>query len=804
MKVINIDDIQVSNWNELQKIKWKFIAKNYAKEVDNIITFDTENSSAVVKNNKAYGFKYDFAETQSGRDFYKECAKTVITYVWSCAIETGIEEEPIKVFIGRTWQDFRIFLSMLTTEIGLKSIDNNFPGSEWSYRKSMFKEFKACSYYVRPTFNIYIHNLPYEFQFMRNIFEKQFSIENSLNKNRPAVFAREQRKPMRVEIGFNKTRILFKDTLVLTQKSLANWCKDSKLPVSKLAVPEHYYEKIRTPNTKLTEFDIKYSVGDVVSMVYGLEQYRNKYGKLSKIPMTQTGEVRNICRERLKNNIEWCKKCSEIMGNLSLRDFRILCEVFAGGWTHANMMYTGANVKNVRCFDFASSYPFSMTAFKYPVESFKEVSLNEVEVLESIDPRSLDIENKYLVKIECKNISSRIANTFWSSSKCLELENPVIDNGKILTADFLSCYMTDLDYHIFTSVYSGEIEVVEIYKAKADFLPKELVLTILEYFGYKTSLKGLEDSESLYLESKQFINSIYGVAVTKVINDEVIFTENNKEGVSGWDKNILTEEKYDELASKNFDKDGNPKTNLFLHFAIGCFVTAYSRSNLWYILKQCDNHVVYGDTDSLKGPFDECDIEVIDAYNKWVVEREREVAAELGFSEKLYHPETSKGVEKRLGIFEEEDACLEFKTLGAKRYVNMIQIPKEKYDEKKHKLVRFEDDKALILEATIAGLPKKSATKKLKNVDDFVPGIHWNTFESGKKMAYYIDNGPTNVEFTDLNGDKYVGGEKYGVTILPTTFDMNLSQEYEWLLDALENYGEDTLENVSFLLKTGL
>jgi hypothetical protein len=86
--------------------------------------------------------------------------------------------------------------------------------------------------------------------------------------------------------------------------------------------------------------------------------------------------------------------------------------------------------------------------------------------------------------------------------------------------------MTDLDWDTFKQCYYyDEMKVIQLHKSEAGYLPTEMIETILDYFQYKTSLKGLPDSESLYVESKQFVNSIYGVFVTKIISAIIDFED---------------------------------------------------------------------------------------------------------------------------------------------------------------------------------------------------------------------------------------------------------------------------------------
>jgi len=293
------------------------------------------------------------------------------------------------------------------------------------------------------------------------------------------------------------------------------------------------------------------------------------------------------------------------------------------------------------------------------------------------------------------------------------------------------------------------------------------------------------------VESKQFINSIYGVAVTRVICDDVEFycVSDELGDHAGWVKRELTREDYEEKRM-SYDK----KSKEFMTYPIGTYVTAYARSSLWGFILKLDKHVIYGDTDSLKGVFDSEDIKVINAYNEWVEQREREIANIHGFDEALFHPVDTKGIEHRLGIFDEEDACEEFRTLGAKRYVDTIRVPAAKYNPDKMKAVDFYDNgDAKVIQATIAGLPKRAAVSILDSVDDFTPGVFWDTAHANKQMSMYNDDQPAGVSVTDYLGNVYVttDTDKHGIALMPTTFDLEHSDAYSRFLVWLSGYSED-------------
>jgi hypothetical protein len=526
-----------------------------------------------------------------------------------------------------------------------------------------------------------------------------------------------------------------------------------------------------TPETPLSDKVLKYCVADVVTMVYGMKQYRSKYNnRLSEIPMTQTGEVRQICRKKISSvNRDWAESCYYIDHTYSFEYYRKLVSAFAGGWTHANQKYADKLMHNVICYDFASSYPSVMTSARFPVSSAVEIDEKRIDEIDKLDIE--DRDSCYLLTVDIYNFISKTWNTFWSSSKIDVDEDGnilsdalVLDNGKIISGDYARITMTDLDWKTFREVYDIErYSVVSAYEMKTDYLPQEMIFTILDYFENKSKLKG-SGNDSLYNESKQFINSIYGCCVMKLVTDEISFK-------GDWVKHIIADEsEFMELSGlpDSAEKIERGISQWFTTYQIGVWVTAWARYRLWQMIKILDDKVVYCDTDSIKGLFDDNDISLFDDYNNHISDLQQKVADYYNFDVNRYKALTAKGKIKQLGIFEREDDCEDFKTLGAKRYV-----------------AKHGND----VEATIAGLPKSAASAHIKEVDDLCNNIYWTPAESGKLMAHYVDDMPHTI-WTDKQGNKYESDDKYGIMLEPVGFDLSLAAEYEELLNFLSGNSE--------------
>lgn len=814
--VVNVT--KFSDWSELQNIQFNTSPKSSKKsnryqvfQCQNIITFDIETSNGYLMENGLVhqwdGILYEkynrnnpyLPNTKEWKNYrdnnpFDKAVKVSLMYIWQCAIET--QNGPM-AFCGRTWGDFLEFLSLLTDEIRL-SVYYKKPSSQLALRDQILHDKKKDRTQVKAF--IFIHNLPFEFQHLMNLFGKEFSNYSKRKGTvRPVVFARKARKPMKAVIKYNTVSIEYRDSYVLTNKSLDAWCKDEGLPVQKLHEPEGYYDPIRTPETPLDSNELQYSINDVVSMVYGIEKYRNKYGRLENIPLTQTGSVRLVCREKIAQvNPLWVDLCNEVTKSYSLHFYKRLTEAYAGGWTHANAVHANKLLHDIVCYDFASSYPAVLCTRTYPIHPFEECDLSEYDYLINQDLHDMELNYHYLLVVKVEGVKSITNNTFWSSSKTLELNGAVIDNGKISSCESMTATFTDLDWEVFRRVYSMQyFEVVELYKSKSGYLPVEMIEVILNYYEAKTKLKDAEKDPTLtdeeiasilsrYAEAKQFINSIYGVMVTKILDRFVMITDGKWKtydtGVyaMGDQIEVKDEEMYffDTIESMSDE-------STFISYQLGVWCTAWARHNLWDCIGAQDDNgdffmdekIVYCDTDSTKGLFGAEEIAWFDRYNEGIADIERKVAAFVGFDEALFHPTTVKGKEKRLGIFAREDDCIEFKTLGAKRYCDLVEVTNKKTGKTE-----------TAVQCTIAGLPKSAGVAKIKNVDDFVDGMEWNVLESKKKMAYYNDNQPI-AEWVDRDGNHYMSTEydKYGICIMPTSFKLTMSPEYKQFIADLEN-----------------
>lgn len=202
------------------------------------------------------------------------------------------------------------------------------------------------------------------------------------------------------------------------------------------------------------------------------------------------------------------------------------------GYTHANWFYTGRVIKNVKSYDFTSSYPYVMLSEKYPSSKFDKINIKSLnELMKSFC---------YIIKIKFYNIQSKYLNDILSMSKCLDIKGGIFDNGRVQKADFVEFVGTEVDIKLFCEFYKfSKYEILESYYSNKSYLPEKFYNFILNKYVEKTKLKGVQDREIEYALAKNQFNSLYrlGMSVTNNIRDEVIFDgiNWNEEKLSNFD-----------------------------------------------------------------------------------------------------------------------------------------------------------------------------------------------------------------------------------------------------------------------------
>lgn len=647
---------------------------------------------------------------------YMEGNKFAFMYEWSfCLI---VSRETV-TFYGREWQEFRELLSLLHKYYLLGS------------KRKMI---------------IWVHNLSYEFQFIRKELDGDW-----------IVFAGDVRKPYKAEIQ----DFIFRDTLILSAMSLAKVADNlQKHSIEKL-LGDLDYTKTRTSITPMTEQELAYCKNDVLIVAYYISEQIDLYGDITKIPLTNTGRVRRFVKDKCFHSAKSHKKDSRgknsryraLMAECTLDEsiYKSLLLAFQGGFTHANPCHAGQVLEGVHSIDFTSSYPAVMLSELFPMSRGERVTFaSETEFLDAV----ADNGKGLLFTVKFYRLQAKIAqDNYLSVYKAIQIEKPTINNGRIFAADSASFVVTDIDFQIIQSCYSWEgYQMGDCYQFYMSYLPRAIIEAILELYTKKTTLKGVEGKEVEYLVSKGMLNSVYGMSVTSVVKDENIYD-------GEW--TVKPADYREQIKTYNENKQR------FLYYPWGVWVTAYARRNLWKGILAIGEDYIYSDTDSIKFLNLERHKTFIDEYNRQITSK---IQTMLDFYHLDYQtPKTIKGKEKPIGVWDYEGEYSKFKTLGAKRYM-------------------YEKDGRLSI--TIAGLSKKAGRGYIagqeKPFEFFNNEMYIPASFTGKMTHTYIDE-PLEYDIIDYTGASQHVRALSSVHLEPAEFTLTQSRLYLDFLEGLAN-----------------
>lgn len=646
------------------------------KKVDNTIySFDIETSSYLILHGQILPA---IKYLDLSEEEQNEAEFRSCMYIWMFSIND-------EVYYGRTWDEFKKFLIRLEFYNANKKI-------------------------------VFIHNLAFEFQYLKSVFRF---------KN---VVARKKHKIMKCE--FADFNIELRCSYMMSNCALKLLPKVFNLPVEK-KVGDLDYTLLRTPATTLTSKELGYCEYDCLVVYYYIKRELETYARVDKIPITSTGKVRRELKELVSKDWDYKRKVKKSI-NINPHIYNLLQEAFAGGYTHSNWIYTDEIQKNITSWDFTSSYPYILVSHQFPSSEFQKCLITRKEQMIK--------RFAYLLVVEFKNIKCKYYNNFISQSKCSKITKGVYDNGRIIEAESITITLTDVDFYFILDTYKYDsYQIKESYYSVYDYLPKQFIEFVLEKYVNKTKYKNVEGMEVEYAKEKNKFNSLYGMSVTNMIRDEVIY-DNDRD----WSERELEN-------TEIIEKLNEEKKKAFLSFAYGVWVTAFARSNLLKNVIKLDEYVVYCDTDSMKLK-EGYDKKVIDDYNTFVVNKLKFVSKLLDIQYEKFSPADSKGEQHILGVFDNDGKYDEFITQGAKKYAYTKWIHKDKIKSDSN-VLEIKDDKAKVLEITVAGVPKSGALG-LKSLNEFRDDFVFDFKYTNKNLLMYCEN-QENCSIIDYEGNKY-------------------------------------------------
>ena len=662
--------------------------------------------------------------------FMENDEKRGIMYCWVLGING-------KGIIGRTYDELNSLLEHISEFYGL------------SDKKRMI---------------FYVHNLAYEFQWFRHRFawEKVFAIEPRKIVYASAIIGIELRCSYLLS-GYSLEKVGEHLTTYKVQKM----------------VGDLDYSKIRHEKTPLYKRELKYVLHDALVVMAYIQEQIDQYKYITRIPLTKTGKVREYCRKRCmynggthkktwKNRQDKYYKFRKLMSYLtiaSVPEYEQLKRGFQGGFTHANSFYVGKTIHDVTSFDFSSSYPAVMVSEQFPMSRGQLVNIKTKEDFEHYIHTYCCLFDATFIDIH----STQPQDHPISVSKCFNIMKNVTDNGRLVSAKQITTTITEQDYFTYREFYEWKSMRVKNFRIyKKGYLPHDLVISILDLYEKKTTLKGVKGAEIEYMNSKENVNSVYGMSVTDICRDELTYTGDDIVDDGGWKSSPCDYEK--ELEKYNKSK------RRFLFYPWGIWVTAYARRNLFSGIKECGMDYVYSDTDSIK-------IRNANAYEQYIKNYNDKMIRKLKIAFSFQHiefdkasPKTIEGKTKTIGLWEKDDHYLTFKTQGAKRY-----------------MVEHDDGE---LSFTISGVNKKHAipylieyakTNHTTIFDLFEDGMYIPPEYTGKNTHTYIDY-ETEGDVIDYLGVKCHYHEYSSIHMAPCEYEMSMAQEFIDYLLGIEEF----------------
>lgn len=370
-----------------------------------------------------------------------------VMYIWQFQINNT-------TVIGRTWEDFQRFYERLNKAIPEDAM-----------------------------MVVYVHNLSYEFQFLKSIIPVD------------SVFAMDARKILK----FTSGKLEFRCSYIQSNMSLERFLM--QMGVSAQKIKGFDYHKKRYSWTPLTDDELLYCINDVKGLRQAMIRRMAYNGdNLYTIPLTSTGYSRRLAKASLKG---YQKYIHHMLPDLEC--FTALRDEFRGGDTHAHRLNSNILIKQpVESWDISSSYPAVMLTERFPREFVKA----DPEYLVNY----LNYGKACLFYITLTNVRLKDqdhGDPYLSKAKCLQLSGETLDNGRILSAQRLRTCLNEVDFAIVNAEYVYDSYAVDkLWIASKSLLPRSLRQLIMDTYRDKTLLKG-GDKEYEYQHAKALFNSYY-------------------------------------------------------------------------------------------------------------------------------------------------------------------------------------------------------------------------------------------------------------------------------------------------------
>lgn len=554
---------------------------------------------------------------------------------------------------------------------------------------------------------IWAANLAHEWAFFKRQLDKVGISE---------IFAKTKRDPLKITI---RKQIEFRECLGLFGKSLAKiaetYTKTQKLK------GDLDYNLIRTWRTTITDTEYQYNRNDVQildELSYIAFEKFTKHGL--KIPMTQTGIIRQKCKNTIYNYKAECKANELLMPKDEKTYYEFRRFLYCGGLSGSNVRYVGKKLQHIKSADLTSDYPAQINHRLYPSGELKECAPDEIA----------KHKHQYRIfEVFIQKMQATTSHAIFSKHKIMNFKstrNAIINNGKIQYIENVKIMINNIDLQALLKVYNftGFFVLRCWYFTHKSKAPKFLLKCMNDDYKLKHELKEQlktlkEDTEQYkncereLKEVKARVNSYYGMCATRLYDCIYKYNENTKDI-----EEEAAEKEYNEL-----------KQNVWLSPYIAYWCTSYARQILIDLIAKYPDVIIQYDTDSLYYRTDLPQSKDFEADLKQWNKRKEMQNNGIFTGDKCYTD---------LGAWEiEKNEYKYFKCLGAKRYL-------------------YETIDGYI-KPVVAGLPKESFRRYVKenNLDPFAifdNDLTLNKVTSNKLASAYFDGETYYIKVTDYEG----------------------------------------------------
>lgn len=449
----------------------------------------------------------------------------------------------------------------------------------------------------------FYHNFGYDYSYLKNFIWS--TIDRGVHNDERALLATGPHKI----ISYKTTSgIQFRCSWRLSNASLDFWSRKVLLTKHKKLVGEIDYDVTRYQDSKLNRSDWRYMIYDVLVDAECVDKIMTMYNdSLASIPLTSTGYVRRETRKNFQKDKSAHREFKKAA--LSERSYKSLKKAQQGGYTHTSRFYAGKLIdikkfkgaKRIGHYDMRSFYPSMQRVKKFPIS--KLILEYEMPTDDVVSHARIDKTHCHLFAVYFKNgmLKPGLPFPIISKSKLVQGKmsdelDTIDDNGRVLQFTGSSVlYLTDEDLEIVEKQYTFEKEIfIEIWSAKAGYLPGWMIKTIDEFYHGKSHWKmmtkahpDIPDYETFLMRDKGGLNGIYGMTATDPVHESYYETEDGQ-----W---LVQPQDVSEQLAKYYDS-----YNSFMWLQWGVWCTSWARYELMQEAEAIGwDKILYADTDSL-------------------------------------------------------------------------------------------------------------------------------------------------------------------------------------------------------------